>query len=167
MKEEFSKLSPNSRIWIYQSTQKIDPKEQKKILEAAQQFLKDWAAHGSQLLASATIEHDHFLIIAVDENFNMASGCSIDSQFRFVQDLEKQFGLNLFDRTQLAFYKNGEVDIQPMNKISELIDQGYFEDTIHFFDNNIKNKSELAEKWHVLPEESWLKRYFKKANSVL
>lgn len=167
MKEEFSKLSPNSRIWIYQSAQKIDPAAQTEILKATQQFLKEWAAHGSQLLASATIEHDHFLIIAVDENFNMASGCSIDSQFRFVQDIEKQFDLDLFDRTQLAFYRDDKVDIQPMKNMTELIAQGYFEGDVYFFDNNIKTKSELAERWRILPEESWLKRYFKKANSVL
>lgn len=167
MKEEFSKLSPNSRIWIYQSAQKIDPAVQTRILEASQQFLKEWAAHGSQLLASATIEHDHFLIIAVDENFNMASGCSIDSQFRFVQDLEKQFNLDLFDRTQLAFLKEGRVDIQPMKNMQKLIQKGYFEGDVFFFDNNIKTKSELEENWRILPEESWLKRYFKKANSVL
>lgn len=167
MLSPFEALSPASRIWIYQADRTLNQDEQSSILKASEQFLQQWAAHGQALLASATIKHDHFLIIATDEGFNMASGCSIDSSFRFVQEIGTKFNINFFDRTNLAFLKDDKVLFVKMKEVKTAIGSGELNGTSLFFDNNLSTKSELDNRWIVKAEESWLKRYFQTAKSVL
>lgn len=167
MRKAFEELSDKSRIWIFQSSTKIDDATSEKILAETDDFLQKWAAHGNALLASSTVEYNQFLIIATDEDFNMASGCSIDSMTRFVQELAQKFHLNLFDRTKLAFLKSESVELVDMKSMKELVSQGYFDSEMLFFNNNISTKNQLRNEWLVKPEESWLSRYFQASKSVL
>ncbi|WP_420384837.1 hypothetical protein [Roseivirga sp.] len=162
----FEKLSDQSRIWIYQSKTELDQTTQQNLLADTEQFLNQWAAHGEALLASATIEFNRFLIIAIDENFNMASGCSIDSMVRQVQNLGESHGVDFFDRTQLAFKKGDRIELMDMKEINQQVTQGFFDSETLYFNNNIQSKSQLKDQWLIRPEESWLKRYFQTAKSV-
>lgn len=167
MLASFEKLSPNSRVWVYQSDRALTDSEQKNLLTSAESFIQQWAAHGQSLLASATIRYNHFLIIATDEGFNMASGCSIDSSFRFVQEAGSNFDVDFFQRTNLAFLMDGSVTLCQMTQLKESIEDGKVGYETLFFDNNIQTKSELDTKWIVNAGESWLKRYFQATKSVL
>lgn len=165
MRATFDQLSDKSRIWIFQSTQAFDDKAN-QITDEANAFLQQWAAHGSQLKASSHIAYNQFLITAIDEDFNLASGCSIDSMTRFIQDLAAKHRVDLFDRTKLAFKKDGEIVLADMNKMKQLVAEGFFTDQTFFFNNNIQTKAQLNSEWLVKPEESWLKRYFQVSKSV-
>ncbi|MBO3698912.1 hypothetical protein [Roseivirga sp. E12] len=167
MLSPFEELSAASRIWIYQADRALDQEEQKALLTASEEFLQQWAAHGQALMASATVKHDHFLIIATDEGFNMASGCSIDSSFRFVQEIGSKLGINFFDRANLAFLLDDQVRFINMKDLKSSIELGNVHGTSLFFDNNLTTKLELDKSWIVKAEESWLKRYFQAAKSVL
>ncbi|MFY0593164.1 hypothetical protein [Roseivirga sp.] len=167
MLSPFENLSAKARIWIYQADRRIDQKEEQTILSGAEKFITEWAAHGQSLLASAAVFHGYFLVIATDENFNLASGCSIDSSFRFVQQLGGELQIDFFQRTNIAFSVNGEVKLIPMSKIKEEVAQGNITNESFFFDNNIGDKSELEDKWLVRADKSWLKRYFQTSASVL
>ena len=166
MRTEFESLSDRSRIWVYQSKEKLDASTAKNILDEANTFLQQWAAHGADLMASVTIEYDRFLILATDENFNMASGCSIDSKVRFVQGLDQKYQLDLFDRTLLAFKKDERIEMHLMQEMKKLVESDYFTDKTYYFNNNIQTKGQLKSDWLVKPEESWLKKYFKPLKSV-
>ncbi|WP_422007729.1 hypothetical protein [Roseivirga pacifica] len=162
----FEKLSDNARIWIYQADRVLNASEQKEILAQTESFLHQWAAHGQALLASAKIEHGHFLIICTDESFNLASGCSIDSSVRFVQELGEQFKVNFFERSNLAFLINSSVKLVPMQAVkAEVANENIAANTL-FFNNTVGTKAELDTKWCVKANESWLKRYFQQAESV-
>jgi len=163
----FEELRPQSRIWIYQADRPIAGEEEQAMLAASETFIREWAAHGQSLLASASVLHQHFLVFATDENFNMASGCSIDSSFRFVQQLGQEMNFDFFQRTNLAFLIDNEVKIVPMSALKHEIAAGTIGEDSLFFDNNIGTKTELAEKWIVSASKSWLKRYFQSSPSVL
>jgi hypothetical protein len=45
----FENLPEESKIWIYQSNRKFSDAEFSEIEVALQDFLKDWAAHGTSL----------------------------------------------------------------------------------------------------------------------
>lgn len=163
----FEQLSPKSRVWIYQADRVITKAEQKQILSQSEVFIEQWAAHGESLLASASVMHDHFLIIATDEGFNLASGCSIDSSFRFVQELGSNLNIGFFERTNLAFSLNKQIELVKMNEVKEAISTGKITSSSKFFDNNVQTKSELLERWIVNASESWLKRYFPATTNVI
>lgn len=166
MLTDFNRLSSNSRVWIYQSDRVLTGAEQDKILNELSVFLDKWAAHGNNLMASGTILHGTFLIISTDESFNMASGCSIDTSFRFVQDLGAKMQVDFFQRMNLAFLIEGEVLILKMSDLKNKIKEGVIKNDSLFFDNTIQNKFELETNWCVKAAETWLARYFNTSVSV-
>ena len=69
----------------------------------------------------AEIRYNRFIILIVDESHAGASGCSIDKSVHFMQQLEQEYGINLFDRFNLA-YRNGEEILSvPRAKFEELL----------------------------------------------
>jgi hypothetical protein len=166
MLTDFNSLGENSRTWVYQADRLLNNQEQAEILQALEVFLGQWAAHGNNLMASGTIMHDAFLVISTDESFNMASGCSIDSSFRFVQELGAKMQLDFFQRMNLAFLIDEKVEILKMSDLKSKIEEGIIDSNTLFFDNTIQNKIELDSKWCVKAGESWLGRYFKTTANV-
>ena len=74
----FEKQPKSARVWIYQADRALKYQESRFIEKNAKAFCEQWAAHGVALKSSFKILHNRFLILAVDEQANMASGCSID-----------------------------------------------------------------------------------------
>lgn len=166
MLTHFEAMGDNSRIWIYQSDRPIGEEEKAAIMIDSEAFLKQWAAHGSDLKASGTILHDHFLIICTDESFNLASGCSIDSSVQFVQGLGQKFNIDFFQRTNLAFWQGEGIEIIKLNDLKGLVADGTIGPDSLFFENTIQTKGQLQTEWRVKAGETWLKRYFKAALNV-
>ena len=69
------------RVIIYPASRSFTTKEAKVITEKLYDFLAGWAAHGKPLSSSFKIEKNQFIVICVDEEKEMASGCSIDAEF--------------------------------------------------------------------------------------
>src|SRR6202012_214935 len=100
-------FSEQSRVWIYQSDKELYDEQAKQLLNQLNDFTAEWTAHNHQLKAKAEVRYNRFLILIVDERQAGASGCVIDKSVNFMKRLEQQFGINLFDRFNLA-YRDGE-----------------------------------------------------------
>src|ERR1700744_5348917 len=100
-------FSEQSRVWIYQANRELSAAQAKQALDQLSLFTAEWTAHNHQLKARAEVRYNRFLILVVDETQAGASGCSIDKSVNFMKRLEQQFGINLFDRFNLA-YRDGE-----------------------------------------------------------
>jgi len=156
----FEEMPGYARVWIYQSDRELTSSEQDIIDEHVVKFLNDWAAHGSGLQSSGKIFHNRFLVLLVDEAQAQASGCSIDSSVHFVQSLESKLGVNFFDRTKVAFLSEGEVFLEPLVNIRNRTTNGkIYQDTLTF-NNLVRDKNEMEEKWMVPVGETWLEEYF-------
>lgn len=162
----FEKMNDRSRIWVYQSDRPISSVEKQGLMVDLDPFLKQWAAHGSDLAASGDIVHDHFLIICTDETLTQASGCSIDSSVHFVQGLGQKYNIDFFQRTNIAFWQNEQVNLVKLNELKDLVaNEEVTADTL-FFENTIQSKGQLQAQWRVKASETWLKRYFKASVNV-
>jgi hypothetical protein len=73
----FDSLPEESKIWIYQSNRKFSDEEIQEIEKDLTSFLEDWSAHGQQLEASFVTKYNRFIIIAVNQEVQAATGCSI------------------------------------------------------------------------------------------
>lgn len=142
----FEELSNDARIWIFQSNRLMSDAEQLQLINSTQQFVNEWTAHNQTLKASCVIMHNYFLIIAVDENFNQASGCSIDKAFRHVTQMGDAMKINFFDRLKVAAMHNNEIQLFPYFDIKSKPDE--FAD-YKFFKNAIENKLQLNSGWMV------------------
>jgi hypothetical protein len=156
----FEEMSPAARIWIYQADRQFTEQEKNQIENSAKEFLDGWAAHGNPLSSSFSILHNKFLVISVDESYNMASGCSIDASVALVRRLEEQLSLNFFDRSKVAFLSNGEIFQSSMTDLKEMISEGKINSETITFNNLVANVDQLNNQWKTPAGETWLKRYF-------
>lgn len=158
----FDVLEDSARVWIYQSGRKFTETEKNTISQTLSSFTQQWAAHGSPLKTSFTILYDQFIVLAADENFNEASGCSIDSSVHVMKAMDEQYSLGLFDRTQVAFLKNSIVMMMKLSELPGGLTENIWQPETLTFNNLITTKGELADKWIVPAKETWMKRYLTK-----
>ena len=156
----FESLPQESKIWIYQSNRKFSDQECAEIETNLKAFLQNWSAHGTALEASYQLKYNRFIIIAVNQEVQNATGCSIDASVQFIQNLEKKYDVDLLDKMNVTF-KLGEhiahkslLDFKKMAK-----DKAVTEKTIVF--NNLVNTIEdWNTNWEVPASESWHSRFF-------
>ena len=156
----FENLPLESKIWIYQSNRKFSDEEIAEIETDLKTFVDSWAAHGTSLEASFLLKYNRFIILAVNQEVQNTTGCSIDSSVQFIQSLEQKYGVDLLDKMNVTF-KLGEhvahktlIDFKKMAK-----DKAVTENTIVF--NNLVNTIEdWNDNWEVPAGESWHSRFF-------
>lgn len=161
MFRDFDDMSDEARIWIYQSDRNLSETEVDSINIKCEEFLSQWAAHGSDLESSAKIFYNKFLIICVDENKAMASGCSIDSSVHFVQSLGNSMNIDFFNRSNVAFLVEDKVLTESLENIKNNLTSNKITADALTFNNLLQTKSDLADKWIIACKNSWLNRYFK------
>lgn len=155
----FNQLSPESKIWIYQSTKPLTKEEIEFIIERTETFLKEWTAHGHSLQAAVEIFHQQFIVIGVNEEVNAASGCSIDKSVNHIRELESSLNLNLLDRSKVALFVDQDVQVVDFSEIKSMVSNGIIHKDTEVFNNAVVSKSELETNWKKTASESWLKRY--------
>ena len=158
----FDILPDTSRIWIYQSSRRFTEAEQARILEELTAFCESWVAHGAPIKSSAKIFYHQFIVLAADESFTAASGCSIDTTLRLFQEMESALGCRLMDRTQIAFMENDQVKLYPQKALKELFASGILNKSSLAFNNVVATRGELKEQWLVPVEKSWISRFLPK-----
>ncbi len=158
----FETLEDSARVWIYQSGRKFTETEKRTISDTLTAFTHSWVAHGNPLKTSFAILYDQFIILAADENFNEASGCSIDSSVRVIRQLDQQFSLGLFDRTKIGFLEGEQISMIPLNELPGALAEGRWKSDSLFFNNVIESKGRLKDGWITPADQSWLKRYLAK-----
>lgn len=153
---------PNSaRVWIYQSSQDLN-NDQVKIVEAeSANFCNQWAAHGSDLKAAYQIANNRFLILAIDEEQNSATGCSIDSSVHFVTALGIEIDVDFLDREKLTFLVNDQILSVGMSDLKKEIEQGNIKPETITFNLQANNIADFRKNWLIPASETWMKRYFK------
>ncbi|MEM9417178.1 MAG: hypothetical protein AAF963_02385 [Bacteroidota bacterium] len=156
----FEQLSDEARIWIYQANRSLTQEEQASMLQKALSFLTQWVSHGNPLQSSAALLYDQFLILAVEESFQGATGCAVDASIQFIRSLEQEFKLVLLDRTQIAFRQGDSNVLVPLEQLQAQIQQGVITADTLTFDNSITRKVALDEQWLVRAQDAWLSKYF-------
>jgi hypothetical protein len=158
----FNTLPPNARIWIYQADRSLNPDEEKSLSSELEEFCEQWKAHGQELKTSFTIEHHHFVILAVDENHNDASGCSIDGSVRILKSLQEKSGISFLDRSRVAFIFDGKIKTFPLAELKNLFSSGRLTASSQTFNNLVATKSDFEKDWLTTVGKSWLVKYLPK-----
>ena len=146
---DFNTTNDQSRIWIYAAEQKLTNEQENHILKAISDHLQNWEAHKVSLTAVVTILENHFIIIALDETKNGASGCSIDTLQNTIQNLEKELSVSLLNRLNVFCRIDDKIHCIPTTKLAEHANQ----ETL-FYDLTIQKKIELSN-WLKPIEEGW------------
>lgn len=151
-------LSDSSKVWIYQADRELTESEVQKIKQMGDQFAEDWAAHGSQIKAAFEVFHNRFIVLFADESQTTASGCSIDASVRFIQQLEREFKIDLFDRMNIAFEENSEVKTMRMNEFEQMLQSSQISESTIVFNNLVQDLGEFKNRWKIPLKDSWHSR---------
>lgn len=152
---DYEKLSPESRVWIYQSNRPFIEEELNELRPALQRFAEGWVSHNQALLAWADVLQKRFIVLMVDESEAGASGCSIDKSVVFLKELENQYDIELFDRWLFAYELNGRVHARPREVFVKEYAAGEIDEETIVFDNLVKTKHEFDHHWKRPLKESW------------
>jgi hypothetical protein len=156
----FEELPDESRIWIYQSDRKFSDEELAEIEAALQQFVEEWAAHGTGLEASFITRYNRFIILAVNQEAQGATGCSIDASVHFIQQLEQKYSVNLLDKMNVTFRQGEFLTHKPLIDFKKMAkDKSVSANTI-VFNNLVNTVGEFNDYWEVPAAESWHSRFF-------
>ncbi|MFD2968072.1 ABC transporter ATPase [Sphingobacterium bambusae] len=150
------------RVWIYQSNRFLQDEEIARIEDVLSEFVEQWTAHGNQLAGSFSIRYGLFLMLMVDEEKAMVTGCSIDKSVHLLKKIEQELGISLFDRMQIAFRdpNSGNINIVGRDTFSSLVKDGLVHADTIVFNNMLTLVNELDEKWEVPLKDSWHARVF-------
>lgn len=157
----FETLPDSSRVWIYQSNRPFTEEELQEIEQKLETFLKQWTAHGSNLQASYDIKYRRFITIALDQQLQAATGCSIDASVNFIQQLEKEYNVDLLDKMNVTYKQGEHIAYKPLTDFRKMAkDRAVSPNTI-VFNNLVNNKAEYLSDWEVPASESWHNRFLK------
>ena len=160
MTVKFSSLPETARIWIYQCNRSFTFDEIQEISNKLQTFLEGWTAHGANLNAAYEIRYKRFIVIGLDQNQQLASGCSIDNSVHFIQQLETTFKVDLLDKLNVSYKQGDYIAYKPLNEFKKMVkDKAVSKNTI-VFNHLVQTKAEYIDFWEVPASESWHARFF-------
>ena len=149
-------FSPKSRVWVYQSSRLLSLSEALEMEKEIADFTDQWLAHGASVKAYGNLLFGQFIILMADETHTAVSGCSTDSSVWFVKSLGEKYGIDFFDRNNLAFVVKDKIQLLPLNQLGYAFNNGFINSDTLYFNNLVLNKQQLEEDWMLPIKESWL-----------
>ena len=159
-------FSPDSRVWIYQASRLFTISEAFEIEKMLNDFSSQWKSHGTPVKGAGHLFFGQFIILMADEKATGVSGCSTDSSVRLIKDMEQMFGVNMFERTTLAFVIKDKVQLLPLSQLQYAYDNQFISADTLYFNNLVQTKDELEKNWIVPVKDSWLARKISFSSSV-
>lgn len=146
----------NSRVWVYQSSRAFSIAEALQLEEQLESFSKEWNSHGSSVKSYSNLFFGQFIVMMADETHVKVGGCSTDSVFRYIKNLEKDYNVQLLDRQTLAFIVKEKIQLIPLAHVNYSIEHNYITPDTLYFNNTILTKKELLNNWIIPVKNSWL-----------
>ncbi len=156
----FEDLPSESRIWIYQSNRKFTDEEIAEIENELSEFLSNWSAHGASLESSFQIKYNRFIIIAVNQEVQQTTGCSIDASVSFIQNLEQKYSVDLLDKMNVAFKQGEFITYKTLLEFKKLAKEKAVSENTIVFNNLVNSIEEWNENWEIPAIDSWHSRFF-------
>lgn len=160
MYTSFETLPSHSKIWIYQSNRKLNENEVQDIELKLKDFLNNWSSHGQSLESSFVIKYSRFIIIAVNQEVQQATGCSIDASVQFIQQLEKEYEIDLLDKMNVTFKLGEHIAHKPLIEFKKMAKEKAVSSNTIVFNNLVNTIEEWQDYWEVPAKDSWHNRFF-------
>lgn len=121
------------------------------------QYMKRWNAHGKSLMSDFDLVEQLFLVVAVDERYVGASGCSIDGLISFIRDMGNACSLEFLDRSLITYRDiNNQIIHKSRTAFKEYIRIHGNQEIKSVFDITIQRLSDFncfekkfGESWHA------------------
>ncbi|MDO5106399.1 ABC transporter ATPase [Capnocytophaga sp.] len=155
----FTELPDSARIWIYQSNRSFSASELPELELKIKQYLEGWTAHGLGLQAAFELRYNRFIVIGVNQEVHSVSGCSLDDLARFIQQLEKDYQVDLLDRMNVSYRQGEFIAYKNLADFKKMVKNKSVSGKTIVFNNLVNTKLEYEAHWEIPLEESWHSRF--------
>jgi hypothetical protein len=160
----FEELPDHGRLWVFPATRDLSDAEAESCLEAVDDFLASWSAHGAALSSGRELRDQRFLLVGVDVDAEAPSGCSIDALVNRLRGLGTELEVGLIDHAPVWFREDGEVRSEPRGAFRQMVAEGLVGPDVIVVDTTLTTIRELREGALERPAaETWHGRAFFKA----
>ena len=111
MTVSFDQLPNDTRVWVYTANRLLTEQEVLFVQTQLNQFTAEWSSHGSPLNAASYVFDQSIIIVAVENGWNDASGCSIDKSVAVLKHIEHELKVSFFDRMVILYKKDENAPI--------------------------------------------------------
>jgi hypothetical protein len=161
----FASMPETARAWVFGACQPVRGSDADIILGRTDAFIRDWHAHGIPVLGASDWRYDHFLIVAADEASSGVSGCSIDSLFRTLREVEGSICATLLDSSLISFRDAMDmIRVVSRPEFRALVKAGEIDDSTIVFDNTVGTVGAIQNgEWERHFAGSWHERAFRRS----
>jgi hypothetical protein len=148
---DMNQLDDQARTWLFGISPSLDETKSQRLLATVDQFLDEWAAHGTPVTSARELLFNSFLAIAVDER-SETSGCSIDRMFGLLRQFERDLGVSILDANRV-FVRHADGRVEALSRAG-FRDRGDLHTTV--FDTTAERLSEIRSgHWIRKAEDAW------------
>ena len=155
-------LPDSARVWVYQAARGLTAAEAEVTEAHLRAFCESWAAHGQPVQGGFGLFEDRFIVLAVNEDATLPSGCSIDSSVNALRTLSVALGeLDLLDKSQIAYSRvDGTTGTVSRAEVRAAVADGRLTAATTVFDTLVPTLGALRTGWQKPAAATWLGRYF-------
>ena len=165
-------LPATARVWVYQADRRLTPAEANLTAAHLRAFCETWAAHGIELTTSFELLESRFVVLAVNEERALPSGCSIDASVAALRALggalgDEGKGVDFLDKS-LIIYQTTAAETATVARadLRAAVADGRLTPTTPVFDTLVPTLGALRTAWRKPAAETWLARYFATEKNV-
>lgn len=153
-------LPDEARVWVFGADRPLSGSEAASLLEAVDEFLAGWQAHGAALTAGRDWRESRFLTVAVDSSGSAASGCSIDALYGTLRRVERGLGVRLLGSSRVYWRDaSGVVQSAKRGDLDALVRDGVIAAETSVFDLTVQSLAAWRCSLEVPARASWHAAY--------
>jgi hypothetical protein len=157
MNVPFDELPDDARLWIVAADRPLNDAAAGMLRRRVDAHLEVWHAHGTPVRGGCELRYGRFLLVGADERASGVSGCSIDSLFRVLKDVEREAGVKLLDVSPV-WYRDGQGEVRsaPRAGFREAVKRGEVDAETIVYDNTVSTVGALrGGEWEKPLNRSW------------
>jgi hypothetical protein len=148
-------LPPHSRLWFFLADRKLEERELEELNTSLMHFTSSWKSHGSSLSADFDILMNQMVVIAVDEQQEAPSGCSIDKAFRLLQEFGNSKGIDFFNRLLVPLAGAQGMELIHRSQLAAKIASGAMHPDDLYYDITITQLAQLEQDFKKPLRHGW------------
>ena len=141
----FDDLPDHGRLWVFPSNRTLSDKEAQIFMGTVSSFLDTWAAHGVPLRCAAELRDNQFLLVGVDIDSELPSGCSIDSLVNQLRNVGADIGVSVVDHTPVWYRNGAEIHAVSRAEFRAMAEAGTVTSTTTIFDSSLTTVHQLRD----------------------
>ena len=161
MQQTLANMPETARLWVYGFDQVLSSDHTREIEETLSAFVASWHSHEFPVVGTYAIRDDRFVLISGFCEDGI-SGCSADSSFHVIKNLNEKLGVDGLN-TSLVYFRDtsGAITSVSREAFQEIVNRGEVTDETTVFDLTVNTVKDLRDrKIEKSYASSWHSRAF-------